>query len=318
MADNAPPLLHNYGSINLDHVYRVPHLVAPGETLASRDYRVGLGGKGANQSLAMARAGGRVRHWGRLNHRDAWAREALAEAGVDVARVTLVEAPSGHAIIQVDDAGENAIILYPGANHTTPREALAELVGEATPGDWLLLQNECSGLETLLPLAAERGLRVAFNPAPMDAAVASLPLEGCALLFVNRPEAARLAGLAPESEATALLDALAARLPQAELVLTLGGEGAWHQHAGERRHQPALPVAAVDTTAAGDTFIGYYLAAGQAGLPVEACLRRAATAAALGVQRQGAAESIPTLDEVERALTQGPAAPEAPITPEAP
>ncbi|MGM0913675.1 MAG: ribokinase [Pseudomonadota bacterium] len=309
---------HNYGSINLDHFYRVPHLVAPGETLASRDYRVGLGGKGANQSLAMARAGGRLSHWGRVGRQDAWARDTLARAGVEVGQVRLVDEPSGHAIIQVDDAGENAIILFPGANHGSSREQLAELVDAATPGDWLLLQNERSGLEELIPLAVERGLKVAFNPAPMDDSVVQLPLSLCSVLFVNRTEAARLAGLAVQSSAEALLDALAAQLPETEVVLTLGGEGAWYQHRDERRHQPALPVVAVDTTAAGDTFIGYYLAALQAGMPIAECLRRAATAAALGVQRPGAAESIPTLDEVERALKQGTGSPGAPVNPEAP
>lgn len=290
---------HNFGSINLDHVYRVPHLVHPGETLASLDYRVGLGGKGANQSLAMARAGGRLSHWGRLGRQDAWARDALARDGVDVSTVMLVDGPSGHAIIQVDDAGENAIILFPGANHETSRQELADLLAAARPGDWLLLQNERNGLEELIPLAVAHGLKVAFNPAPMDSSVARLPLQQCSLLFVNRTEAALLCGLAVESSAEALLDALAAQLPGAEVVLTLGGEGAWHQQAGLRRHQPALPVVAVDTTGAGDTFVGYYLAALQANLPVEECLRRAATAAALGVQRAGAADSIPFLDEVE-------------------
>lgn len=309
---------HNHGSINLDHFYRVPHLVAPGETLASHDYRVGLGGKGANQSLAMARAGGRVSHWGRVGRQDAWARDALARAGVDVRHVELVDEPSGHAIIQVDDSGENAIILFPGANHGGSREEPSALLAAASPGDWLLLQNERSGLEALIPLAVERGLKVAFNPAPMDDRAARLPLSLCSLLFVNRTEAARLGGLAAQSSAEALLDALTSRLPDTEVVLTLGGEGAWHQHRDRRCHQPAIPVVAVDTTAAGDTFIGYYLAALQAGLSIAECLRRAATAAALGVQRSGAAESIPLLDEVERALKQGSGASGAPANPEAP
>lgn len=311
-------LCYNYGSINLDHVYRVPHLVAPGETLASHDYSVGLGGKGANQSLAMARAAGSISHWGRLGQQDAWARDTLYRAGVDVERVTLLDGPSGHAIIQVDDQGENAIILFPGANHGTTQQELAELVATTQPGDWLLLQNECSGLETLIPLAVEHGLKVAFNPAPMDNNVARLPLHLCSLLFVNRTEAALLVGLPVESRAQDLLDALAQRLPETEIVLTLGGEGAWHQQHGMCRHQPALPVVAVDTTAAGDTFIGYYLAALQAGSSVDDCLRHAATAAALGVQRSGAAESIPTLDEVQRALQQAPISPDAPVDPQTP
>ncbi len=292
------PMLHNLGSINLDHVYRVPHLVTPGETLASHAYAVGLGGKGANQSLALARAGGRVCHWGRLGRRDAWARDTLADAGVDVSHVSLVDAPSGHAIIQVDDAGENAIILYPGANHGFDGATLEALVDTAAPGDWLLLQNECNGLAALLALAAERRIRVAFNPAPMTDAVGELPLSACRLLFVNRTEAAGLAGLPADSPSDALLDALATRLPDCELVLTLGAEGAWYQAGGERRHQPALKVSAVDTTGAGDTFIGYYLAALQRGASVANCLTQATAAAALAVQRPGAAAGIPTADEV--------------------
>ncbi|MGJ7461767.1 ribokinase [Halomonas sp. MA07-2] len=295
-------MLHNFGSINLDHVYRVPHLVRPGETLASDDYRIGLGGKGANQSLAMARAGGRVCHWGRLGRQDAWARDTLSRAGVDVSRVNLLDEPSGHAIIQVDEQAENAIILFPGANHGFRRADLNELVAATQPGDWLLTQNECLGLATLIPLADDHGLKIAFNPAPMSAEVLGLPLSRCRLLFVNRSEAAGLTGLALDAGADALLDALAAQLPATEVVLTLGGEGAWYQQGDQRLFQPALPVKAVDTTGAGDTFIGYYMAARQARLPGGECLKRAATAAALAVQRPGAAESIPDLAEVERAL----------------
>lgn len=297
-AATSVPMLHNLGSINLDHVYRVPHLVTPGETLASHAYAVGLGGKGANQSLALALAGGRVCHWGRLGRRDAWARDTLARAGVDVSHVSLVDAPSGHAIIQVDDAGENAIVLYSGANHGFDGATFEALAGTAAPGDWLLLQNECNGLAELLTLAAERQIRVAFNPAPMTDAVGELPLSACRLLFVNRTEAAGLAGLPVDAEADALLDALGNRLPDCELVLTLGADGAWHQAGGERRHQPALKVSAVDTTGAGDTFIGYYLAALQRGASVAHCLTRATAAAALAVQRPGAAAGIPTADEV--------------------
>ncbi|QFT85053.1 Ribokinase [Halomonas sp. THAF12] len=293
-------MLHNFGSINLDHIYRVPHLVTPGETLTSHGYRVGLGGKGANQSLAMARAGGQVRHWGRLGRQDAWARDLLEASGVGVDSVELVDEPSGHAIIQVDDAGENAILLFPGANHGFTEAALDARLAEARPGDWLLAQNECIALPYLFEAARERGLHIAFNPAPMTADAAELPLEACRLLFVNRSEAEMLTGLPAGSAASALLDALASRLPSTETVLTLGGDGAWYQ-VGETRHfQPPMPVTPVDTTAAGDTFIGYYLAALQDGEGPEACLERAAAAAALGVQRSGAAESIPEAAEVAR------------------
>ncbi|MDR5858663.1 ribokinase [Halomonas eurihalina] len=297
-------MLHNFGSINLDHFYRVPHLVRPGETLAGHDYRVGLGGKGANQSLAMARAGGRIRHWGRLGRNDAWAKELLAQAGVDTKTIALVDEPGGHAIIQVDDQGENAILLFPGANHGFSEATLDELIEAADPGDWLLAQNECNALAMVLERAHARGLNIAFNPAPMTEDVASLPLELCQLLFVNRGEAEELTGCAEGTPSKELLDALADRLPATETVLTLGGEGAWYQHGETRRFQPPLPVTPRDTTAAGDTFIGYYLAARQAGMPTEACLERAATAAAIGVQRLGATESIPELADVEALLDQ--------------
>lgn len=295
-------MLYNYGSINLDHVYRVPHLVRPGETLASHAYQVGLGGKGANQSLALARAGGQVAHWGRLNTRDLWARDLLDEAGVNVEGVLETSGPSGHAIIQVDDQAENSILLFPGANHICGRKELAEMIAGATTGDWLLLQNECSALSDAIELAHQAGLKVAFNPAPMTNSVLDLPLESCDLLFVNQGEAAWLAGVAEDASAEELLTALNARLPECQMVLTLGGDGAWYQFKGQRHFQPANKVDAVDTTAAGDTFIGYYLAAVQEGARVEGCLALAAAAASLGVQREGAAHSIPRRNEVEQVL----------------
>ncbi|MGM0783075.1 MAG: ribokinase [Pseudomonadota bacterium] len=298
-------MLHNFGSINLDHVYRVPHLVRPGETLASSDYHVGLGGKGANQSLAMALAGGEVSHWGRIGRQDAWARDILARAGVNVSFTELVDVPSGHAIIQVDDHGENAILLFPGANHGFTPNDIDALLDACKPGDWILTQNECSALPELFSRARESEVHLAFNPAPMSDAVHRLALSACDLLFVNRGEAAWLAGVAETEPAERLLDALGERLPDTATVLTLGHGGAWYQHGSTRHHQPALAVEAVDTTAAGDTFIGYFLARRQAGDAVPRCLEVAATAAALGVMRPGAAESIPGKSDVEQALRDG-------------
>ena len=301
-------MLHNLGSINLDHYYRVPHLVHPGETLASQSYQVGLGGKGANQSLAMALAGGRVCHWGRLGRQDGWARDRLARAGVDVTHVDLVDEPSGHAIIQVDVQGENAIIIHPGANHGFTRRHLDALCRMIQPGDWLLAQNECNALSDLLEHARTHGVNVAFNPAPMSDTVLELPLDACQLLFVNRGEAAWLAGLPEASEGLVLLEALQQQLPHTSVILTLGCEGAWYQSGEERHFQPAVAVKPVDTTGAGDTFIGYFMAALQEGREIPDCLTLAAHAAALGVQRPGAADSIPSRDEVEQQLGLYPTA----------
>lgn len=300
--------LYNYGSINIDHVYRVPHLVTPGETLSSSSYQQVLGGKGANQSLAMARAGGRVSHWGRVGEADRWTLDILAAAGVDIGAITVSEQPSGHALIQVDDDGENAIIVHPGANHGFSDDAIDTLIGSARPGDTLLLQNECNGLARVMLAAREAGLEIAFNPAPMSADVIRLPLESCGLLFVNRGEAAALAGLPEHSPPQALIESLAKRWPDTRLVLTLGGDGVCYRDHEQRVRLPAYRVEAVDTTAAGDTFIGYFMAAWQAKSDIETCLRHATAASALCVQRPGAAPSIPLFGEVEAMCREWPTA----------
>lgn len=298
--------VYNFGSINIDHVYRVSHLVRPGETLASLDYQQVLGGKGANQSLAMARAGGQISHWGRLGRSDAWVLQTLSQAGVEVEDISLHDQPSGHALIQVDDQGENAIIIYPGTNGGFTEASIDALLSKSQPGNGLLLQNECNALIHLLRKAHEQALEIFFNPAPMSGEVATLPLEVCQLLFVNRGEAAALANLPEESPPQALLDALGTRLPNTELVLTLGSDGACYRSAKHQLRLPAHCVATLDTTAAGDTFIGYYLAARQAGNDVIECLQRANAAAALCVQRAGAAPSIPLASEVDNALRDWP------------
>jgi ribokinase len=288
----------NFGSINIDLVYRVPHLVSPGETLASKSLQTVLGGKGANQSVALARAGVAVSHIGMISESDLWAREQIRKAGVDVTFVTSVEGASGHAIIQVDNAGENAIILHAGANALFDMSQLSAALQNAKAGDWLLMQNECNALEEAFALAREKNLRVAFNPAPMTTEILDLPLQQCDLLIVNETEALAMTG--GEEDTKTSLPALADRFPKANLVLTLGAGGALAQVAGNRFAATAMPVEAVDTTGAGDTFVGYYLAALINNMGPQEALQRACAAAAISVTRPGAAPAIPAADEVDR------------------
>ena len=297
-------MIFNLGSINIDYTYLVPNFVRPGETLESDDYNIGLGGKGVNQSLAIARAKGMVSHWGRVSSIDAWVTSELESAGVDVKDIELTPEPSGHAIIQIDALGENAILLFSGANHGFTREKMTALVAQTAPGDTILIQNECNGLDQLILLAVSHGCKVIFNPAPMTSKVSSLPLDQCELLFFNRTEAAALLEMPVDSSAADLLMRCKESLGDVEVVLTLGSEGAWYQRSNETLFQPALKVKAVDTTAAGDTFVGYFLAARQAGLTPSQCLQRAATAAALAVQKFGAASSIPMASEVDGIIYQ--------------
>ncbi|WP_374290823.1 ribokinase [Paenirhodobacter enshiensis] len=282
----------NLGSINADHVYRLPHLPAPGETLAALDYRVGLGGKGANQSVALARAGAEVRHLGAIGADGRWMVARMSDAGVDCRFVAETEGASGHAIIEVDASGENAILLFPGANRQIAAEAVAGALDTAQPGDWLVLQNETSAQAEAAHLARARGMKVAYSAAPFDAEAVRAVLGDISLLLLNEVEAEQLC---------AALGVTLKALPVETVVVTLGRRGAvWHGlAAGTEVHVPAFPVKALDTTGAGDTFAGYLIAGLAGGAEPAEALRLASGAAALKVTRAGAGDAVPARAEVE-------------------
>jgi ribokinase len=288
--------VYNFGSINIDLVYRVPHLVMAGETLSSLSMHTLLGGKGANQSVAVARAGASVCHVGRIGRTDQWAVEQMQAAGVDISHVEQIDGASGHAIIQVDDRGENSIILHGGANQSFNRSILESHLRDASADDWFLVQNECNDISIAFDIAVSKGMKIMFNPAPMTAEVAALPLEQCAVLIVNETEAESLAGT---SDPEQILARLASRYPDTRLVMTLGSKGALLQHTGQLIRHDGLKVDVVDTTGAGDTFVGYFLASMIEGRDDASCLKRACTAAALSVTQSGAAPSIPDAKVVD-------------------
>lgn len=248
------PRILNLGSLNIDYVYRMERIVAPGETLASTAFSRGAGGKGLNQSIALARAGAKVCHAGCLGREADWLREPLQAERVDTARLHAVDQPAGHAIIQVDAAGRNAIVLHGGANLALKLDRLPDMFEGFGPGDWFLTQNETSCVPGALAAARARGLTVCFNPAPMHAAVTGYPLAAVDWLVVNEHEGSELGG----GEApTDILRGLRRRCPRATLILTLGAAGAWGAPpVGAPVFVAAPKVRSVDTTAAGDTFIG--------------------------------------------------------------
>ena len=283
----------NIGSLNLDYVYAVPHFVAAGETLLSSRRDVFAGGKGLNQTVAAARAGAQVFHGGAVGTDGGMLLDLLRDAGADVSAVAQVDVPTGHAIIQVSPQGENAIVILGGANRAVSAETVEKALEKVDAGDILLLQNEINGLDSILRRAAEKGLRILFNPAPMEDSVKALPLELLDTLIVNEGEGKALGGD---------MDALRAAYPGQKILLTQGSRGATLWTGAELLFQPAFPVKAVDTTAAGDCFLGYYAAALAENLPYADALRLAAAASALAVQKQGAAPSIPIRCEVEAFL----------------
>ena len=287
----------NFGSINIDHVYRVPHLVKPGETLSSLDLVTGLGGKGANQSVAIARAGVSVAHVGRVFKGDRWAVELLASTGVDTDNIALIEGASGHAIIQVDDQGENAIVLHGGANQSFSIADIESALNHNQQARYLLMQNETNLLAEAFELAQAKGIKIVLNPAPMTDNIKDLPLAKLDTLIVNRGEAEALCGAADIDQMTQQMAALA---PQTRVVVTLGGDGAMLLANGEVTHINSPSVDVVDTTGAGDTFVGYFLAGVADGMNDHDALQRACLAGSIAVTRQGAITAIPDRSEVDR------------------
>ena len=285
----------NFGSINIDHVYRVPHLVKPGETLSSLDLVTGLGGKGANQSVAIARAGVSVAHVGRVFKGDRWAVELLASTGVDTDNIALIEGASGHAIIQVDDQGENAIVLHGGANQSFSIADIESALNRNQQARYLLMQNETNLLAETFELAQAKGIKIVLNPAPMTDNIKDLPLAKLDTLIVNRGEAEALCGAADIDQMTQQMAALA---PQTRVVVTLGGDGAMLLANGEVTHINSPSVDVVDTTGAGDTFVGYFLAGVAEGMNDHDALQRACLAGSIAVTRQGAITAIPDRSEV--------------------
>lgn len=290
----------NFGSCCIDNVYSVPAFVRPGETLPCTGYEVHPGGKGLNQSIALAYAGAHVRHVGRVGTEGAWLKTLLADSGVDVSLLGTHSSPSGHAVIQVTPEGENAIVIFGGANRLIDSSDLGAMLDDAQPGEFLLLQNEISYLPEIIAAAAGRGMRVVFNAAPMTSAVLDYPLDKVECFIINEVEGAAISGA---EDAAKVVGAMAAKFPNARTVLTLGSEGAIYHDpsSGQLIKQAAVPVQAMDTTGAGDTFTGYFLAGYAAGIDIERCLRRACVAAGLCVTRAGAASSIPRGQEVDQA-----------------
>jgi len=281
------------GSINADHIYRLPQLPGKGETVAALSCRTMLGGKGANQSIAAARAGAEVRHMGAVGQDGAWLRAALGASGVDVTRVATQPGISGHALVLVSEAGENAIVIYPGTNRTLDQGRITDALVDIAPGDWLLLQNETSLQVEAARLARAAGARVAYSAAPFEAEALHAVLPFVTLLILNAVEEAQLeATLGP------------VEVPQ--VLVTRGAEGAvWRdRESGHKVPVPALSVPVRDTTGAGDCFAGYVVAALAIGQTVPEALRLASAAAALQVMRDGASEAIPKMAETRAFLAQ--------------
>ncbi len=286
----------NYGSLNYDYVYEVDHINKPGETQSCSGRNVFCGGKGLNQSVALARAGALVYQGGMIGEDGQLFLDVCRENGIDTSYLGKTEGPCGHAVIQLDKNGENSIIIYGGANQKQASEHMDEVLGNFGEGDILLLQNEVNGLKYLIDRAWERQMMIILNPSPWNDMLKDCDLKKVSVFLINEVEGEQITG---RQEPEEMLEEMARLYPEAQTVLTLGSQGAIWQGEGRQIRQAAYPVKAIDTTAAGDTFTGYFIAGLAEHIPMEENMRRAARASAITVSRMGAAPSIPRLNEVK-------------------
>ena len=288
----------NFGSLNIDYTYSLDHIVAPGETITSQHLEVFPGGKGLNQSVALARAGVPVCHAGQVGEDGGMLLQVCQESGVDNSRIRTVETRTGNAIIQVSAKGQNSIVLYPGANREQTQEYIDQVLEEFGPGDLVLLQNEINLVDYIIQRASQRGMTIALNPSPFDERMLACDLGLVDLFLLNEVEGAQITGHQNPEE---ILEEMKTRFPKAQVVLTLGKAGVCYQRGEIRLRHGIYQVPVVDTTAAGDTFTGFFLGSLLRGQPVEEALRLASVASSLAVSRKGASSSIPTWEEVQRA-----------------
>lgn len=289
------PKILNFGSINIDHVYRVERFPRPGETVNSLSYSILAGGKGANQTVSLARAGISVYHAGKIGEDGIWLKDKLQSIGVEIKHVTIDKMPTGHAIVHVTEKGQNTITLFAGANKTISEKEIDEVLTYFSEGDYLLVQNEINNVDYILQKAKQKKMIICFNPAPFEKLVRSYHLQNVDIFFLNALEGSGLTG---EKIHQKIITQLARKNPKSTIILTLGKNGAIYYYQGNFYHIKAKDVHVVDSTAAGDTFIGYWLASHIKGEDIHQSLNIATTAASICIQKTGAIDSIPYYEEV--------------------
>ena len=285
----------SFGSLNIDYVYQVDHIVSNGETESTSGMSANCGGKGLNQSIALARAGVPVWHAGMVGNEGQLLIDACVKNGVNTDFIRRTEGRSGHTIIQVDKDGNNSIILFGGANRCMTEAFIDEVINSFESGDMIILQNEINLLDVIIDKAFAKGMQIVLNPSPYDKALDECDLKKVSYFILNEIEGNQMTG---EKEPEKILAGIHEKYPKAKIVLTLGSEGSMYFDDGKICRQGIYKVKAVDTTAAGDTFTGFFISSLIKGMKSEECLSLAAKAAAIAVTKPGALDSIPTLDEV--------------------
>ena len=292
-----------FGSANIDYSLSVNRIVVPGETVNCTNLKKSAGGKGANQAYAIARAGAKPYFAGKVGADGKFILDKLDAAGVDVSLVSNAPNGTGCAFIQVDAAGQNSIVVYGGGNQEIERGEVDAVLAKFGAGDAIVLNGEIGQLDYIYNQGTAKGLKIYLNPSPINAAVKALDLQKASVLFFNEIEGAYFAGSefsasGPGAAYERILHALTRKYPNSEIVLTVGSQGAYYAFKTDIFHVPPVKTAAIDTTGAGDTFMGYFIAQRCHGKSAHESMVTATKAAAITVSRPGAMDAIPAIAEV--------------------
>lgn len=294
-----------FGSINIDRTFKLPHTLALGETLLSSSLSIQAGGKGANQAVALSKAGIKTYMAGSIGNDGLWIRDQLKEYGVNTSLIKVKDdCYTGTATILLDNEGRNSIILYGGGNRENDGEYIDKVLSNFEKGDWIVLQNEINNLDFIIMKAKKKGMKICLNPSPFEKELLSLPLEEVDLLVLNEVEMQQLMELQISDDIDdykSKLKELSSKLHSSMLLLTLGEKGSLLKNPAHEDilYAPIVKTDVRDTTAAGDTFLGYFLSSIIDGKPDEEALRRATRASSIAVSRAGAMDSIPLNYELD-------------------
>ena len=279
--------IFNFGSIVIDNFYKTPRIPIPGESIRAESFKKGLGGKGANQSIAAKKAGSDVFHIGAVGSDGSQQLELMKKYGIDINNVNLSNVNTGHANITIDPSGENAITFYAGANDTQTLERIEKGFDNAKPNDICLLQNEVNLVLEAAKIAKSRKMKVIYSAAPFDVSHVRKVINFIDLLVVN------------ETEHALLLKAFG-KYFQKPLLITYGSKGSCYISDDDNLRVQAPKVQPVDTTGAGDTYLGYFASTLDQKKSVQEAMEIASFAAALQVTQYGTSEAIPDLPAVMR------------------
>ena len=289
----------NFGSCNIDYVYSLDHIVGIGETETTHKLETFPGGKGLNQSIAVAKAGVKICHAGCVGCDSDMLTDILSENGVDISYLCKTCEKTGHAIIQVSSEGENSIFLYPGSNEMISKDYIDLVLENFGQDDIILLQNEISNIDYIVEKAYQKQMCIILNPSPFNEKLDKIDFNKLTYIILNEVEAKAISGCdIPEESLTYIKN----KYPNLKVMLTLGSNGCIYTDSECEFQQSAFKVNAVDTTAAGDTFTGYFVAELSRGTDYRKILKIASAASAIAVSRKGAAPSIPDRCEVLSSL----------------